>query len=116
MKIYLAGPMRGILDYNFPAFNREADRLRALGHDVFNPAEEESGPPAPGQHLPMVRYMRKDLPVVMASDAVVLLPGSSQSTGATMEVVVAAGCGIPLLKAGTLEPVQAPHVEWLQEV
>lgn len=39
MKIYLAGPMTGIKDLNFPRFHGEAARLRALGHQVINPAE-----------------------------------------------------------------------------
>ena len=38
MKLYLAGPMTGIKDLNFPAFHAEASRLRALGHIVVNPA------------------------------------------------------------------------------
>lgn len=41
MKIYLAGPMAGMPDHNFPAFDAKAAELRALGHEVYNPAEIE---------------------------------------------------------------------------
>lgn len=42
MILYLAGPMRGIPEFNFPAFMSAAADLRAQGHIVFNPAERDN--------------------------------------------------------------------------
>lgn len=39
--IYLAGPMQGIPEFNFPRFNAVAKALRMNGHTVFNPAEKD---------------------------------------------------------------------------
>ena len=38
-RIYIAGPMSGLPDLNYPAFNAMAAKLRAHGHHVENPAE-----------------------------------------------------------------------------
>ena len=38
-RAYIAGPMTGIAEFNFPAFNKEAVRLRAEGLTVLNPAD-----------------------------------------------------------------------------
>lgn len=40
-KVYIAGPMSGIPEFNFPAFYAAADKMRADGHIVFNPAERD---------------------------------------------------------------------------
>ena len=37
--IYVAGPMRGFENYNYPAFDRQTRVLRAQGWDVVNPAD-----------------------------------------------------------------------------
>ena len=42
-KVYLAGPITGVVDNNFPAFNAAADTLRSAGLDVFNPADHGAG-------------------------------------------------------------------------
>ena len=39
MRIYLSGPMTGIPDHNFAAFENAAYKLRGEGHFVINPAE-----------------------------------------------------------------------------
>ena len=45
-RIYVAGPMTGIQDLNFPAFHAQAAQLRADGHQVVNPAELNPDPNA----------------------------------------------------------------------
>ena len=39
MTIYIAGKMRGIPYYNFPAFDAARDRLRECGFSVVSPAD-----------------------------------------------------------------------------
>jgi len=40
-RLYLAGPMTGIKYFNAPAFADAAFRLRLVGYEVFNPAEND---------------------------------------------------------------------------
>tara|TARA_Y100000034_G_scaffold77797_1_gene93527 strand:+ start:716 stop:1126 length:411 start_codon:yes stop_codon:yes gene_type:complete len=58
--IYIAGPMRGIEGFNFPAFDRQAKVLREQGWVVINPAEidRELGSPSsdPMEYDPVTNY------------------------------------------------------------
>ena len=94
MKIYLAGPMRGYPEHNFPAFNAAADKLRAEGHQVFNPAD--TGNP----HGWTIRdFMSVDLAwICNHADAVALLPGWEMSTGARAEHATAKAIGIKVIE------------------
>lgn len=120
MKLYLAGPMRGIKDYNFPAFHAAATVLRGLGHEVWNPAErdekEDGFNPATDEAKPMRYYMVFDLPAVLDADAVAVLPGWRKSRGARLEVHVAEQCGIPVLNAYGLEPITETICEEAQRL
>lgn len=92
-RVYIAGPMTGYEDYNYPAFNAAAERWRAAGWHVFNPAEHDQ--PTAEQEATLTAdeiralYMRMDIGWVMQSDAVALLPGWQASKGANVEVAVA---------------------------
>lgn len=40
-KVYIAGPMTGYPEFNFPAFDAAQERLESVGFTVFNPAKKE---------------------------------------------------------------------------
>lgn len=83
-RIYIAGPMTGLPEYNFPAFNAKADELRAAGWHVENPADHGLVEGAKWDD-----YMRWDLARVATCGAIYLLPGWTDSKGATLEEQVA---------------------------
>lgn len=113
MKIYVAGPMRGIPEFNFPKFNRVTKALRAMGHEVFNPAERDierhggvdiSKGNAAGDETVAVKEhgfslrvaLGEDLAWICAeADAVALLPGWQRSKGAKAEKATAEALGLP---------------------
>ena len=41
-KVYIAGPMRGIKDFNFPAFFAAEEHMHSLGYETFNPARRDT--------------------------------------------------------------------------
>ena len=41
-RVYVAGPMSGLPEFNFPAFFLAAAKLKSAGHTVFNPAERDN--------------------------------------------------------------------------
>lgn len=90
MIIYLAGPMSGLPEFNRPAFVAEAERLRAQGHKVLNPAEHFGG----DQSLPWSAYMREGIAAVLMADVVRVLPNWENSRGARLEIAVAEAIGI----------------------
>jgi uncharacterized protein DUF4406 len=95
---YLAGPMRGIEEYNFPAFHKATAWLRAEGWTVFSPAERDEADPSIDHTVDVAGwngsrgldyFMAHDLKAVCEMDAVVLLPGWEKSQGARLETMVA---------------------------
>lgn len=71
MRAYIAGPMTGLPDWNFPAFHAAAARWRGYGWVVVNPAEAFDGDTA----LPYRRYVEKDVQDLKGCQAIVLLDG-----------------------------------------
>jgi hypothetical protein len=114
MRIYIAGPMRGVPHFNFPAFHATAARLRAEGHVVFNPAERDierhgtdisSGNEAGCEDLAARQHgfdlrtaLGEDLAWICAhADAVALLHGWENSRGATAERATAVALGLEII-------------------
>lgn len=110
MIAYLAGPMRNIPLFNFPAFHDAADDLRSRGWTVLSPAEhdEETGfNPAVDTEAEFDLHgaMRWDIESVLKSSAVILLPGWRNSSGAAVELIVADAIGIPTYEYPTLNRI-----------
>lgn len=105
MRVYLAGPMRGIEQFNFPAFHEAAAQLRALGHEVVSPAEHDlelGFDPALNSldGFDMEAAMRWDVAQVLTADVVCLLGGWESSEGVAVELAVARAIGVPIREFG----------------
>ena len=96
-RIYLAGPMSGLPEFNYPAFHAEAARLRALGYHVENPAEN----PVPACKS-WTGYMAICMPQIATCEAVALLPNWETSRGANREYGYAIGRGLRISMAAEL--------------
>lgn len=70
-KVYIAGPMTGLPEFNYPAFNTAAAAWRVWGWEVANPAESHNGDTS----LPYTEYVRFDIGVLQTCDAIAMLPG-----------------------------------------
>jgi hypothetical protein len=98
-RAYVAGPMTGMPDLNFPAVHAAASSLREHGWDVVNPAEALDGDVT----KPRAFYMRADINAILSVDAVFVLPNWQDSKGATLEVAIARELGLPVFDADTRE-------------
>ena len=109
MKVYLAGPMRGIPKFNFPQFIEAAKNLREQGYKVFNPAERDIkkyGDKVYNSPTGNVKTAKKTVGfslrealcadtkyICMEADAIAMLPGWKKSKGACAEHALAVALG-----------------------
>lgn len=120
MKIYVAGPMRGYPEFNFPAFRDATAWLRAKGYEVFNPAEsdnEKHGTDigagnmkgdealAVSQHgFSLREALGRDAHfITQEANAIYMLVGWEKSTGAQAEWALARAMGLLIFYQGGLE-------------
>lgn len=122
--LYIAGPMRGYLNYNFPAFLAADRRARERGWNTLNPAvlDQENGfdpiadyeaceerarnfTPDDWQKI-IVRDLGCILALDPSRDGVAMLPGWEGSAGATAEFMLARWRGLRILDARTFEPLR----------
>src|ERR1700686_5346724 len=100
--------MTGIKDFNFPAFHKAAAELRAMGHEVFSPAEKDienyggeelfkgSGDPKAIENKFSLRIaLGQDLDYICHhAEGIALLLGWERSKGATAENATAVALGL----------------------
>ena len=104
-KIYLAGPMSGLPQFNFPAFFAAADQLRAAGFEVVSPAEidneEDKGAALRSPDGQLVKhtdgiaktwgdFLARDVKLLADTgiQGIVFLPNWQTSKGAKLEAFV----------------------------
>jgi hypothetical protein len=91
-RAYIAGPMSGLPQHNYPAFLSAEATVAAAGFVPINPAK--NGLPA---DAPWERHMRRDIGLLVTCDVIVMLPGWSQSRGATLENKIARTLGMKVI-------------------
>jgi len=107
---YIAGPMRGYRDYNFPAFDTARDLISSWGIDVISPADldRDNGiVPDPNGEVTQ-RLLRdclgRDIAKLVECDLLILLQGWRSSRGAVAEHATAIAIGIPVVELTDIGP------------
>lgn len=89
MRWYIAGPMTGYPQWNYPAFHAAAAMLRAEGLEVVNPAEL-----IPDTTVARAECLKVDIAALIQCQGIALLPGWQDSRGARLESHIAEELGL----------------------
>lgn len=102
-KIYIAGPMTGYDNYNYPAFHDAFDHLNVIWSDrytVVSPAHDDQGhpeqPPVTNTTLGYDHCLRKAIAKLIDCQAIYLLIGWQNSAGARLELKIAHALGMEI--------------------
>jgi hypothetical protein len=104
MRWYLAGPMTGLPQYNFPEFNRVARMLRECGVKVVvNPAELNTDPDTKEAVTDSYQAcLKRSIQGMLTCDGLVLLDGWQNSHGALVERKLAEEVGMTIMTVNEL--------------
>jgi len=91
MRLYIAGPMTGYEEHNYPAFAAAEMALSAKGHEVLSPHTNTVDEPT------WDNFMRASIVQVVQAEGVAVLPGWELSAGAVLEVKIAQALRMPVL-------------------
>lgn len=103
MRIYIAGPMRGYPDHNFPAFYDIENWLRAKGYETLNPARADDETGLPVGSIGVAEALTRDAAMVASADAIYLLHGWEYSEGALVEWQLAKALHLQIFYQGGIE-------------
>lgn len=82
---YLAGPMTGLPEQNYPAFDEAKHALEEKGLRIASPHDIQFKEPNGRGSLPWEVYMKAGLKMMLECDGIILLPGWVHSHGARVE-------------------------------
>lgn len=97
MKVYIAGAITDNPNYK-EQFKAAEERLRAAGHAVINPCKNEG--------FTYREYINMGLCELMHCDAIYLLKGYDQSTGAVLELDYARSVGLEVMSEAAEETAE----------
>ena len=113
-KIYIAGPMRGLPAFNYPAFHFYAQHARKAGFAVENPAEIGAlyGTPEQINDDPalLAAVVEAELHALDTCNAICLLPGWEKSEGARRELARALQLGLAICVVAITTPDQIVEI------
>lgn len=118
MKVYIAGPMRGIPEWNFPAFHEARKRWREAGHTAFSPASTDEAlgysetTEGFNEKPHLLHVIHSDILCISNADAIALLPGWEKSSGATVELALAQFLGLKVFDAVTMKQKAPSKTPW----
>ena len=113
MKIYLAGPMTNIPQFNFPAFDAAEADLTKRGYEVVPPADLHDPEVRAAalasktgsmldlpRHLTWGQFLAEDIRMIADDgiEGIVVMPGWKTSRGARLETYVGRLCGLPVFR------------------
>lgn len=115
-RIYVSGPMDGMPGFNYPLFDEAARRLAAKGWEVVNPADigrlyanrcgktpaEMAADPAI-----LANLLKDEISTLRECDAIFLLDGWNDSTGAKTELFHALERNMSVILQGDLDRKEA---------
>lgn len=97
-KIYIAGPMQKIENYNFSEFFRAEKKLKKYGYNVINPArlslKLSKKLKKDLSEIPRNLFILQDLKELLKCDAIYMLKGWLDSEGSQLEYEIAKQIGI----------------------
>jgi hypothetical protein len=113
--VYIAGPMRGIRHFNFPAFDAARDRLKGDGWKPISPADLDRAIGFDEKAFPddydwrdlgeigfnLSDAVSRDVEQIQRCNAIFMLNGWEKSKGATAEKAIAEWLGLEVMYEAT---------------